>query len=147
MKRLIWILLMAILLAACAPASTPTPTSAPTATALPPNLRANRDLCASNQRASLAPVSLAGPSAGTTMTWVDGSVLVYIPSGEFIMGLGYGDAPTKTFTLDAYWIQQTEVTNKCIPNAWRAEIAACQCRKLARRFFPLYHLVTIPSSE
>ena len=46
------------------------------------------------------------------MTWVDGSALVYIPSGEFIMGLGYGDAPTKTFTLDAYWIQQTEVTNK-----------------------------------
>ena len=108
MKRLIWILLMAILLAACAPASTPTPmptalppTSEPTVTSVPPT-----------SAPTLAPVSLAGPSTGTTMTWVDSGVLTYIPSGEFIMGLGYGDAPTKTVTLDAYWIQQTEVTNK-----------------------------------
>ncbi|HUI89320.1 MAG TPA: SUMF1/EgtB/PvdO family nonheme iron enzyme [Anaerolineales bacterium] len=106
MKHLIWILVAMLVLAACAPASTPTPTvlpptSEPTATSLPPT-----------NAPTLAPVSLAGPSSGTTMTWVDGSVLVYIPSGEFIMGLGSGDAPTKTLTLDAYWIQQTEVTNK-----------------------------------
>ncbi len=106
MKHLIWILLAVILLAACAPASTPKPTalpptSEPTATSVPPT-----------SAPILAPVSLAGPSAGTTMTWVDGSALVYVPSGEFIMGLGYGDAPTKTVALDAFWIQQTEVTNK-----------------------------------
>jgi hypothetical protein len=46
------------------------------------------------------------------MTWLDGGELVYIPAGEFTMGLGYLDAPIKTFTLDGYWIQQTEVTNK-----------------------------------
>ncbi len=114
MKRLIWILLMSILLASCAPASTPTPIPTSTPSALPPTSQPTVTPVPPTPTSAptLAPVSLAGPSAGTTMTWVDGSVLVYIPSGEFIMGLGYGDAPTKTFTLDAYWMQQTEVTNK-----------------------------------
>ncbi|HUH97100.1 MAG TPA: formylglycine-generating enzyme family protein [Anaerolineales bacterium] len=106
MKRLIGILLAVVWLAGCAPASTPTPTalpptSEPTATPVPPT-----------SAPTLPPVALGGPSSGTTMTWLDGSVLVYIPAGEFIMGLGSGDAPTKTVTLDPYWIQQTEVTNQ-----------------------------------
>ncbi|HEY9152470.1 MAG TPA: formylglycine-generating enzyme family protein [Anaerolineales bacterium] len=112
MKRLIWILLMTILVTACAPASTSTPAPTSTASALPPTSQPTATSVPATSAPTLAPVSLAGPSAGTTMTWMDGSVLVYIPSGEFIMGLGYGDAPTKTVTLDAYWIQQTEVTNK-----------------------------------
>jgi len=114
MKRLIWILLMAILLAACTHASTLTPIPSPTSTTLPPTLEPTATSVPPTPTSAptLAPVSLAGPSSGTTMTWIDGSVLVYIPSGEFIMGLGYGDAPTKTFSLDSYWIQQTEVTNK-----------------------------------
>ena len=112
MKRLIWILLMAILLASCAPASTPTPTPTSAPTALPPTSEPTATSVLPTSVPTLAPASLAGPSAGTTMTWLDDSMLVYIPSGEFIMGLGYGDAPTKTFTLDSYWIQQTEVTDK-----------------------------------
>ena len=110
MKRLIWILLAMILLAACAPASTPTPTSAPTA--LPPTSEPTATSVPPTSEPTLVPASLAGPSAGATMMWVDGGALVYVPSGEFIMGLGYGDAPTKTVTLDSYWIQQTEVTDK-----------------------------------
>ncbi len=108
MKHLIWILLAAMLLTACASASTPTPTALPPSpqpTAAPTPIPAT-------SAPTLAPVSLAGPSSGAAMTWLDGSVLVYVPAGEFIMGLGYGDAPTKTVTLDAYWIQQTVVTNK-----------------------------------
>jgi formylglycine-generating enzyme required for sulfatase activity len=112
MKRLIWILLMTILVAACAPASTSTPTSVPTPSALPPTSVPTATSIPPTSAPTLAPVALAGPSVGTTMTWMDGSLLVYIPSGEFIMGLGYGDAPTKTVTLDAYWMQQTEVANK-----------------------------------
>jgi formylglycine-generating enzyme required for sulfatase activity len=107
MKRLIWILLAAILLTACVPASTPTPT----ATALPPPSQPTATSIPPTSAPTLAPVSLAGPSSGTTMTWMDGSVMVYIPAGQFIMGGGNIDAPIRTVSLDAYWIQQTEVTN------------------------------------
>ncbi len=61
----------------------------------------------------------------------DGMTLVYVPAGEFIMGFDADDAlaeclkfrsdcqrdwfaneePTHTVSLDAYWIDQTEVTN------------------------------------
>jgi eukaryotic-like serine/threonine-protein kinase len=48
---------------------------------------------------------------------VDGMNMVYIPEGDFLMGLpdgqGYADnRPQHTVYLDAYWIDQTEVTNE-----------------------------------
>ncbi len=111
MKRIPWFLLaLALILSACAPASTPAPTatalpptSAPTATSVPPTVPA---------APSLAPASLAGPQSGATMNWIDNSQLIYIPAGPFTMGMGSGNTPQKTVTLDAYWIQSTDVTNK-----------------------------------
>lgn len=55
----------------------------------------------------------------------DGMVLVYVPAGEFLMGSIDADTlansdekPQHTVTLDAFWIDQTEVTNamyaKCV---------------------------------
>ncbi len=50
-------------------------------------------------------------------TWVspeDNMVLVCVPAGDFIMGSNDGDGdekPLHTVYLDAYWIDQTEVTN------------------------------------
>jgi serine/threonine-protein kinase len=41
-----------------------------------------------------------------------GETLVYVPAGEFTMGDGANDAPIHTVYLDAFWIDQTEVTNK-----------------------------------
>ncbi len=44
----------------------------------------------------------------------DGMVMVYVPEGEFIMGAEYGNSderPVHTVYLDAYWIDQMEVTN------------------------------------
>ena len=44
----------------------------------------------------------------------DGMVMVYVPAGEFIMGSNDGfnaEKPAHTVCLDAYWIDQTEVTN------------------------------------
>jgi len=48
-------------------------------------------------------------------------LMVYVPAGEFIMGNNYGDTdeqPAHPVTLDAFWIDQTEVTNamwkKCV---------------------------------
>lgn len=44
----------------------------------------------------------------------DSMVMVYVPAGEFQMGSEYGDddeKPAHTVYLDAFWIDQTEVTN------------------------------------
>jgi formylglycine-generating enzyme required for sulfatase activity len=59
------------------------------------------------------------PSAGDTWTRPgDGAVMVYVPAGEFLMGStdddpdAIGDEkPRHTVHLDAFWIDETEVTN------------------------------------
>jgi flagellar biosynthesis GTPase FlhF len=58
----------------------------------------------------------SNPSIGST--WLqtkDGSTMVYVPAGEFQMGSETGEEdekPVHTVNLDAFWIDQTEVTNK-----------------------------------
>ena len=108
MNRLLWTFLAgALVLGACAPASTSTPTTlSPTIGASPTSAPAT------TVPPTLVPVSLSGPQSGTTMTWLDGGQLAYVPAGDFIMGLGDHDTPQKTITLDGYWIYKTDVTNK-----------------------------------
>ena len=70
-------------------------------------------------------MSPGSPSIGST--WfqaIDGMTLVYVPEGEFQMGsensfIDYNnEKPVHAVFLDAYWIDQTEVTNlmyaKCV---------------------------------
>jgi formylglycine-generating enzyme required for sulfatase activity len=52
------------------------------------------------------------PEPGDTLPWVDGSLLVYIPPGEFIMGNNGEDNPEHMVYLDGFWIYRTEVTNR-----------------------------------
>ncbi|MFT3893759.1 MAG: SUMF1/EgtB/PvdO family nonheme iron enzyme [Anaerolineales bacterium] len=60
----------------------------------------------------------AVPTLGIGSTMVspqDGMTLIYVPAGEFTMGSNNGQAdemPTHKVYLDAFWIDQTEVTNK-----------------------------------
>lgn len=61
---------------------------------------------------TLQPINLAGPPAGTPMVWVDGSILVHVPGGEFIMGDGGDDNPIHTIALSSFWIYRTKVTNR-----------------------------------
>ncbi len=61
---------------------------------------------------TLQPINLAGPPAGTPMVWVDGSILVHVPGGEFIMGDGGDDNPIHTVGLSSFWIYRTKVTNR-----------------------------------
>lgn len=52
---------------------------------------------------------------GATMTGEDGATFVYVPAGKFIMGSDDGKAdeqPVQELYLDAFWIGETEVTNK-----------------------------------
>ena len=51
---------------------------------------------------------------GSTMTGIDGMTLLYVPAGEFIMGSedsGDDEKPVHTVYINAFWIDQTEVTN------------------------------------
>lgn len=61
----------------------------------------------------------------------DGAVLVYIPAGEFPMGSNKGPAqtgPVHTVYLDAYWMDQVEVTN----TAYAVCVKDGACRRPAR---------------
>jgi formylglycine-generating enzyme required for sulfatase activity len=59
----------------------------------------------------------AGSTLGIDSTRIspkDNMTLLYIPAGEFVMGSGMGgddEKPVHTVELDAFWIDQTEVTN------------------------------------
>jgi len=61
---------------------------------------------------TLQPINLAGPPAGAPMVWVDGSILVHVLGGEFIMGDGGEDNPVHTVGLSSFWIYRTKVTNR-----------------------------------
>ncbi|MCE9645085.1 MAG: formylglycine-generating enzyme family protein [Chloroflexi bacterium] len=101
-------MLAVLLLTACS-AATPTPlVIVVTATPLPPT---QAPLVEPTSTQAFAPVSLAGPQSGAKMKWIDGSTLLYVPQSEFEMGYGY-NAPIHSVSLDAYWIQQTKVTNR-----------------------------------
>jgi formylglycine-generating enzyme required for sulfatase activity len=72
---------------------------------------------------TIQPIDLAGPQAGTPMVWVDGSILVHVPGGEFVMGDGGEDNPVHTVGLSSFWIYRTKVTNRM----YSICIAAGQC--------------------
>ena len=72
---------------------------------------------------TITPIPTLG--VGSTMIGNDGMVLLYVPSGEFLMGASYDDVMGAVderyqhpVTLDAFWIDQTEITNamyaKCV---------------------------------
>jgi formylglycine-generating enzyme required for sulfatase activity len=74
---------------------------------------------------TLAPINLAGPemSVGSTWDYVDGSIIVAVPGGEFIMGRGGSDNPQHTVSLAEFWIYRNEVTNQ----QYAACVAAGKC--------------------
>ncbi len=75
--------------------------------------------------------SIPTPTLGigsTIASAKDDMVLVYVPAGKFLMGSGDGNSdekPIHTVNLDAFWIDQIEVTNamyaKCV-----ADDGACK---------------------
>jgi len=68
------------------------------------------------------------PATRVRVSKVDGMTMLYIPAGEFTMGAdGYTPktAPEHRVYLDAYWIDQTEVTNEMYARCVEAEV----CRR------------------
>ncbi len=72
---------------------------------------------------SLSPAPTSEPVLGIGPTMIskkDGMVLVYVPEGEFTMGSDDSpdERPVHQVDLDAFWMDQTEVTNamyaKCV---------------------------------
>jgi eukaryotic-like serine/threonine-protein kinase len=65
---------------------------------------------------TLSPTITSTPDLGSTrVSAVDGMVMVFVPEGNFWMGRNDGDTderPMRQVFLDAYWIDQTEVTNR-----------------------------------
>lgn len=60
-----------------------------------------------------APIILAPPVAvGSQFVYADGTTLVAVPHGEFIMGHGTADIPEHRILLSDFWIFSTEVTNQ-----------------------------------
>jgi eukaryotic-like serine/threonine-protein kinase len=117
------LVIFAVALVACAPARTVTPesTSIPVPTAAPTSVPPTAD-----------------PSLGIGSTQVsdkDGMTLLYIPAGEFIMGNTAGDSseiPEHSVYLDAFWIDQTEVTNAMYAKCVTA--GACQAPASTRSY-------------
>lgn len=64
--------------------------------------------------ATLQPIVLSGPpmEVGSMWPYVDGSILVAVPGGDFTMGHGGSDNPEHTIALSDYWIYQGKVTNQ-----------------------------------
>jgi len=65
--------------------------------------------------------NIIAPGIGSTKTGKDGMTLLYVPAGEFTMGNDNDsddEKPVHPVTLDAFWVDQTEVTNamyaKCV---------------------------------
>ena len=56
------------------------------------------------------------PGIGSLVPWIDQSYVVYVPAGEFSMGQDEvtpsDHAPAHTVSVEAFWIHQTEVTNR-----------------------------------
>ena len=66
---------------------------------------------------SVFPPDPPDPALVIGSSWVrpaDGMVMMYVPEGEFLMGSNVGgpdEQPVHAVYLDAFWIDQTEVTN------------------------------------
>ena len=106
---------VAFIIGAPVPTSTYTATAMPTFTLTPASTIANNVPTATPQASEIVSIS-------TYETWtnpVDNAVYVYISPGEFLMGSAEQDQdawinemPQHSVNIDAFWIMQTEVTNK-----------------------------------
>jgi formylglycine-generating enzyme required for sulfatase activity len=118
MKKIIPLLLFAFLFTACG-AGTQVPVSAPTTTALPTSAPTETPAIVSSPTIEIVSSPTVAPTeAPETMRFsaVDGMPQMFIPAGTFRMGgldvhASDNEKPAHDVTLDAFWMDQLEVTN------------------------------------
>ena len=119
MKRIIPTLFFILLLTACGEAVTQTPTIEPTATQVVLLLATEPAPIPTQTEQVVLHTSTVVPTetpANMRFSPIDGMPQVYIPAGTFRMG-GFDvraapdEFPAHDVTLDAYWMDQLEVTN------------------------------------
>ncbi len=99
------------------PNFTPTPAIEVSDTLLPSTITQNpiETILVTKTPHDQALVLDTSPTIGSVLMWMDFSNFVFIPPGEFNIGKGTGDqtdySPLHQVKLDAFWIQQSEVTN------------------------------------
>ncbi len=110
MRGLIVLLIMS--LANCSPSATETVTS--TETLLVPSLESTVTDSPPASTDTPPATATVAPSmeVGSKYYYVDGTTLVAVPAGEFLMGADGNDNPEHTVTLGDYWIYSTKVTNQ-----------------------------------
>jgi eukaryotic-like serine/threonine-protein kinase len=118
---LLCLLLMLVFALACnflTLATTPTPVLAPTS--LPATATPAVTLDLALAAATASPTSPPGLGIGSSqISPIDSMKLLYVPAGNFLMGSTSADTqaapnekPQHPVYLDAFWIDQTDVTNK-----------------------------------
>jgi formylglycine-generating enzyme required for sulfatase activity len=118
MKRTIQIVfsVLAIIITACSMGQTPPPEVATQPPATEPQATESpaTEAPAGDATPELVAIDLAGPpmEVGSKHVYIDGSVLVAVPGGPFVMGYSYADNPERDVTVGDFWIYSTEVTNQ-----------------------------------
>lgn len=93
-----------------------------------------------NVAASPAPALDIG---STSVRPADGATMMYVPAGDFIMGWNDGSSnekPEHKVSLDAYWIDRTEVTNA----AYGKCVSAGRCEKAPALGEPAAPVISVP---
>lgn len=94
------------------------PTPLPTRTTVPTRTPTTISMAAAQEVGKVEPNIVAKPTLGSLKTTESGSVMIYVPAGEFLMGSTETDSdalsdekPQHPVFLDAFWIDKFEVTN------------------------------------
>jgi formylglycine-generating enzyme required for sulfatase activity len=102
-------LLVAMMLVSCAASETVVPTR-------PPSVRVESTVTVLPPKTTESPAVIAATASemevGSTYYYVDGTTLVAVPAGEFLMGADGKDNSEHVVILNDYWIYSTKVTNQ-----------------------------------
>jgi formylglycine-generating enzyme required for sulfatase activity len=111
-----YIIIFVLLISGCNLGSTPPAELAeePAQTGLPQSTETQISLLPETSTPELVTVDLAGPpmEVGSKYTYVDGTILVAVPGGSFIMGYNFADNPIREITVGDFWIYGDKVINK-----------------------------------
>jgi formylglycine-generating enzyme required for sulfatase activity len=118
MKRFIYfvflLVVLSLTLSACNLSSAATEVATEQSVTALPTAEATEPVFVETEAPTLQSVNLAGPvmELGSKYVYVDGTVLIAVPGGPFIMGYNFADNPERVVNVGDTWIYSTKVTNQ-----------------------------------